>query len=121
MVIILRETGDIAILLGDKTGGINSTVVNLPQEEGGERISAARGETGNARLGGFRGGETNDARDPRISHPIIVIPLVGPAKLQGMTPTRPGEIVIEADNRSEEHTSELQSRQYLVCRLLLEK
>src|SRR3712207_7557880 len=24
------------------------------------------------------------------------------------------------DNRSEEHTSELQSRQYLVCRLLLE-
>src|SRR3712207_8438413 len=28
-----------------------------------------------------------------------------------------GEIVV----RSEEHTSELQSRQYLVCRLLLEK
>src|SRR3712207_7158090 len=30
-------------------------------------------------------------------------------------PDRPGEF------RSEEHTSELQSRQYLVCRLLLEK
>src|SRR3712207_9066972 len=29
--------------------------------------------------------------------------------------------VDEADLRSEEHTSELQSRQYLVCRLLLEK
>src|SRR3712207_7442045 len=28
---------------------------------------------------------------------------------------------IDADHRSEEHTSELQSRQYLVCRLLLEK
>src|SRR3712207_7032081 len=27
----------------------------------------------------------------------------------------------EAVDRSEEHTSELQSRQYLVCRLLLEK
>src|SRR3712207_7099242 len=27
----------------------------------------------------------------------------------------------QADQRSEEHTSELQSRQYLVCRLLLEK
>src|SRR3712207_6952851 len=27
----------------------------------------------------------------------------------------------EAEIRSEEHTSELQSRQYLVCRLLLEK
>src|SRR3712207_8030345 len=29
--------------------------------------------------------------------------------------------VPEARHRSEEHTSELQSRQYLVCRLLLEK
>src|SRR3712207_7813130 len=28
---------------------------------------------------------------------------------------------VERDVRSEEHTSELQSRQYLVCRLLLEK
>src|SRR3712207_8188483 len=27
----------------------------------------------------------------------------------------------KSDERSEEHTSELQSRQYLVCRLLLEK
>src|SRR5258707_3941564 len=27
----------------------------------------------------------------------------------------------QIDQRSEEHTSELQSRQYLVCRLLLEK
>src|SRR3712207_6974060 len=29
--------------------------------------------------------------------------------------------MIAAEARSEEHTSELQSRQYLVCRLLLEK
>src|SRR3712207_8311034 len=29
--------------------------------------------------------------------------------------------VVHAVERSEEHTSELQSRQYLVCRLLLEK
>src|SRR3712207_7695590 len=28
---------------------------------------------------------------------------------------------VQARSRSEEHTSELQSRQYLVCRLLLEK
>src|SRR3712207_7804825 len=28
---------------------------------------------------------------------------------------------VAVDRRSEEHTSELQSRQYLVCRLLLEK
>src|SRR3712207_6276890 len=31
------------------------------------------------------------------------------------------EIQVVVDDRSEEHTSELQSRQYLVCRLLLEK
>src|SRR3712207_8974594 len=30
-------------------------------------------------------------------------------------------VVTRFDFRSEEHTSELQSRQYLVCRLLLEK
>src|SRR3712207_7283571 len=32
-----------------------------------------------------------------------------------------GMYEITVDGRSEEHTSELQSRQYLVCRLLLEK
>src|SRR3712207_9459916 len=40
-------------------------------------------------------------------------------------PDRPRPRVCAApargDGRSEEHTSELQSRQYLVCRLLLEK
>src|SRR3712207_8944366 len=33
----------------------------------------------------------------------------------------PTELGEQLGNRSEEHTSELQSRQYLVCRLLLEK
>src|SRR3712207_7557103 len=44
--------------------------------------------------------------------------VVRPAPPHGPTP--PAD---EADHaeRSEEHTSELQSRQYLVCRLLLEK
>src|SRR3712207_6411926 len=32
-----------------------------------------------------------------------------------------GLAILQAHHRSEEHTSELQSRQYLVCRLLLEK
>src|SRR6202522_807301 len=31
------------------------------------------------------------------------------------------EVEVEAQRRSEEHTSELQSRRHLVCRLLLEK
>src|SRR3712207_8467873 len=33
----------------------------------------------------------------------------------------PSEVTENRPMRSEEHTSELQSRQYLVCRLLLEK
>src|SRR3712207_8831877 len=32
-----------------------------------------------------------------------------------------GRAIVAHPERSEEHTSELQSRQYLVCRLLLEK
>src|SRR3712207_7008011 len=34
---------------------------------------------------------------------------------------RPFDRLVSVVDRSEEHTSELQSRQYLVCRLLLEK
>src|SRR3712207_7442730 len=34
---------------------------------------------------------------------------------------RVDHLAVHPDARSEEHTSELQSRQYLVCRLLLEK
>src|SRR3712207_9022160 len=34
---------------------------------------------------------------------------------------RDGRLAPQGARRSEEHTSELQSRQYLVCRLLLEK
>src|SRR3712207_7203921 len=39
----------------------------------------------------------------------------------GATETPAGSIPLSSAERSEEHTSELQSRQYLVCRLLLEK
>src|SRR5258707_8965324 len=38
-----------------------------------------------------------------------------------ITPGGAGVVRQPARRRSEEHTSELQSRQYLVCRLLLEK
>src|SRR3712207_7669100 len=39
----------------------------------------------------------------------------------GAVASGPRPHVLEVWPRSEEHTSELQSRQYLVCRLLLEK
>src|SRR3712207_8909029 len=42
-----------------------------------------------------------------------------PSRLRSRTPRAPTRR--SRRSRSEEHTSELQSRQYLVCRLLLEK
>src|SRR3712207_7639357 len=39
----------------------------------------------------------------------------------GANTSRPWNVLDGFGSRSEEHTSELQSRQYLVCRLLLEK
>src|SRR3712207_6985097 len=51
----------------------------------------------------------------------------GPAGQRVSLRTGPGATdwaatgLTRAEERSEEHTSELQSRQYLVCRLLLEK
>src|SRR5258707_8488988 len=45
-------------------------------------------------------------------------PIVPPFPAAPGGPPEPGAI---SASRSEEHTSELQSRQYLVCRLLLEK
>src|SRR3712207_6948916 len=52
-------------------------------------------------------------------------PTMARMRLDLPTPLRPRTQVMRpgsaSSDRSEEHTSELQSRQYLVCRLLLEK
>src|SRR3712207_7611424 len=65
------------------------------------------------------------ARAPRGSRARGAVPrnrgsvttLITGLSLAGMAPA----MTVEGGTRSEEHTSELQSRQYLVCRLLLEK
>src|SRR3712207_7983680 len=66
---------------------------------------------------------------PRPAH-VGTRPVAATALYQGSSPTagrtmlqRPSVSVtaVRPVGRSEEHTSELQSRQYLVCRLLLEK
>src|SRR3712207_7133010 len=65
------------------------------------------------------------AKNPDLIHPgdTIIVPAVPgttPAPAPATPPTVPAPSK-PAPTRSEEHTSELQSRQYLVCRLLLEK
>src|SRR3712207_7726700 len=59
-------------------------------------------------------------RRPRHGDEVVRSDLDGDLRvlLQVQVPRR---VVLIAPLRSEEHTSELQSRQYLVCRLLLEK
>src|SRR5439155_24368524 len=55
---------------------------------------------------------------PRADGRVLQDLGIAPAQLPGMKERRP---VNERHDRSEEHTSELQSRGHLVCRLLLEK
>src|SRR5690606_42035633 len=73
----------------------------------GAALGRTRGRDGEAGRGGDRGGEDVPAR-PR--HPRPAAPVHGRNR---------GGPLDQA--RSEEHTSELQSRENLVCRLLLEK
>src|SRR3712207_8901075 len=59
---------------------------------------------------------------PRV-HPVDgdLRPDEQPSAVGELVEARTERIVRAHERRSEEHTSELQSRQYLVCRLLLEK
>src|SRR3712207_7306887 len=57
------------------------------------------------------------SRPPRSSTPECSTPDPASHSAHQPSASSPGTL----SSRSEEHTSELQSRQYLVCRLLLEK
>src|SRR3712207_8213641 len=56
----------------------------------------------------------------RALGPAVVPPVGGHLRPHGVSP-QAARGIRRTPIRSEEHTSELQSRQYLVCRLLLEK
>src|SRR3712207_7283424 len=69
----------------------------------------------------FRSSSSARSSTPRAMGPPTEV--VSQAFSCGHSGTRPREGLSPTtlQKRSEEHTSELQSRQYLVCRLLLEK
>src|SRR3712207_7712983 len=62
-------------------------------------------------------------RLPRPSEQLELVVAAARSRLTASHGDRPGSgrEDVSPRTRSEEHTSELQSRQYLVCRLLLEK
>src|SRR3712207_7295097 len=65
----------------------------------------------------IRGADTVLTFDP---HPLAVVAPAAAPRLLTSLATK-ADLVAQLGVRSEEHTSELQSRQYLVCRLLLAK
>src|SRR3712207_7752177 len=70
----------------------------------------------------FRSGATDKAKETKCENTAKPgDPQVVSSCTDSPTPVRVGGLGGVDAIRSEEHTSELQSRQYLVCRLLLEK
>src|SRR5690606_40725162 len=67
----------------------------------------------------------NDVQDEQHGIKIIInkedAPILNGVKIDFKQSLMGGGFTIDNPNRSEEHTSELQSRENLVCRLLLEK
>src|SRR3712207_6869293 len=82
---------------GEPARGLGLRAEPVDRESGCPRATASRART--------------RVRRARDTAPALL------GRLQG----RAGGHRVLAGTRSEEHTSELQSRQYLVCRLLLEK
>src|SRR2546430_8266071 len=72
-------------------------------------VGAEMLERAGHRLGDLRG----QAGGRVVRQPVVLAALIGELRLQ--------EQIRARDDRSEEHTSELQSQSNLVCRLLLEK
>src|SRR3712207_7948051 len=77
-------------------------------------ITACSAATNTSRGGGFGLPSSPSSHAPRPSQRLCGLLLAN-----GHRPVRVVPVPVRV--RSEEHTSELQSRQYLVCRLLLEK
>src|SRR3712207_8186022 len=75
----------------------------------------------------FRSVATLTLRRPGLSHALrtdllaAVRGIAADESVRAVLLTGTGRAFCVGQDRSEEHTSELQSRQYLVCRLLLEK
>src|SRR3712207_7015518 len=69
----------------------------------------------------FRSHPPSERLVDRLLQPVHFLCAAPPYVRAGISLKRGESTAMTTATRSEEHTSELQSRQYLVCRLLLEK
>src|SRR5690625_5719916 len=110
----------------------NKLRVIVPLAVGALFLAACGGDNGDT--GGEGGGGGGEAAPEGDDRPSVVSVVSGPLGDRGFfddaergmkkiaeAGSKTQTIESEANNRSEEHTSELQSRGHLVCRLLLEK
>src|SRR5258707_10253589 len=106
----VRENGESIALLGgeqEERDGIDRTVGKVLRQW--------------ARLAGQHMRTTLVSQGSSLIAPVVPVLLCAPKFLDGSMTLGQVMQAASAFTRSEEHTSELQSRQYLVCRLLLEK
>src|ERR1035437_10753417 len=89
---------------------------------GGDELDGVGGEPALLRQGsGGRGGRFSQRASNKLHERNVRMKRFFPAAQDaGVAALQAEDSAVDGD-RSEEHTSELQSRQYLVCRLLLEK
>src|SRR3712207_6858305 len=112
------------------TGGMTSGHAGRPDDRdphhrnttpGKETMTMLRREVGISALGLLAAAGARPAAAQAPAYPTRTVTIVAPFAAGGSTDLIARLVAQQLSARSEEHTSELQSRQYLVCRLLLEK
>src|SRR5690554_6986367 len=99
---VVEQQGDVAPLVVGLAGGHEALPVGMVVVQGQGAAQRLGGGPGLARAGLGQSGEP-------LAQVLVAAQTAQPPQLAGQ------------GRRSEEHTSELQSRPHLVCRLLLEK
>src|SRR3712207_7573010 len=94
----------------------NASSVSFVSVSVGSISSASSTSSGKYTVGGW-----NPWSSSRLARSSVLIPSSRFIGAPESTNSWPQSLPYASGSRSEEHTSELQSRQYLVCRLLLEK
>src|SRR3712207_7322452 len=106
-----HDPGDVGSRVGDELLGAVDHPVAVVAPRARARVAGVR-----ARLGLGQAERAEPLARAQLRQPLALLLLVAEDVDRLRAQRR-----VRADGRSEEHTSELQSRQYLVCRLLLEK